>query len=294
MALGDMLLELAQDSTLRTVALGTAGMGALGGFIGTFAVIRRQSLMGDAISHAALPGVALAYLVGGRSSTALAFGAAVIGWWAMIIVAGIVRRTRLSFDSVLGGTLAVFFGIGLALMSYMQRHVPGASGHGLERYLFGQAATLRTDDVIAIALTGLVAVIVVVLLWRPFQLLCFDPEYARTQDLPVRWLDRLLTALVVLAVVVGLQAVGVVLMSALLVAPAVAARQWTNRLGMLVILATLIGATSAIAGTVLSHVLSVPRAPVPTGPSIVLCATAAVIVSLGYALIRARVWRHAT
>lgn len=286
MAFADIGLSLFEDAALRTVALGTAGVGAVGGFVGTFAVVRRQSLQGDAISHAALPGVAVAFLVGGRSPTALALGAAAAGWLAMALVGGIVRRSRVPFDTALAGTLAVFFGLGIALMTYMKKNVPGAAGHGLERYLFGQAATLRGDDLWAVGTAGVVALATVLALWKPFKLLAFDPDYAATLGLPVRGFDLLLTALVVLAVVVGLQAVGVVLMSSLLIAPAVAARQWTDRLGRLAALAAGIGAASGFAGTLLSHVLSRPREPVPTGPAVVLFATAAVGVSLLGKLLR--------
>jgi manganese/zinc/iron transport system permease protein len=290
MPLADAGLSLLADPTLRTVALGTAGVGAVGGMVGTFAVVRRQSLQGDAVSHAALPGVAVAFLLGGRSTAALMLGGAAAGWVAMALVGGIVRRTRTPFDAALGGTLAVFFGVGLAALSYMQRHVLGAAGYGPERYLFGQAATLQAADLWAVGAVALFAGATLVLLWRPFELLAFDPEYAATLGLPVRRLDLLLTGLVVLAVVVGLQAVGVVLMSSLLVAPAAAARQWTDRLAPLAILAGLIGAASGLAGTVVSHVLSEPRAPVPPGPAVVLCATAAVILSLLFAPRRGLVW----
>lgn len=280
------MFDLVNDPALRTVALGTAGVGAVGGLVGTFAVVRRQSLLGDAVSHAALPGVAVAFVAVGGSPAGLLAGAAAAGWLAVVLVGLIVRTTKLPYDAVLGGTLAVFFGFGLAAMTYLRRNVRGAAQHGLERYLFGQPATLRDDDLLAIAVAGLAAVGLLVALWGPFKLLAFDPDAAAALGLPVRRLDLLLTALIVLAVVVGLQAVGVVLMSSLLVAPATAARQWTDRLGRMAILAAAIGATSGVAGTLLSHSLSAPRAPVPTGPAVVLAATLAVVMSL--------LWRYAS
>jgi manganese/zinc/iron transport system permease protein len=281
------------DPTLRTVALGTGGIGALAGFVGTFAVVRRRSLQGDAISHAALPGLALAFLFGARSPVVLLLGAAVAGWLAMALVGGLERGRRVSFDTALGGALAVFFGIGLALLTAIRKHVPDAATHGLERYLFGQAALIQRDDLLVVAAVGVFTLAIVLALWKPIQLLCFDPEYAAVQGWPVRRLDALLTALIVLAVVVGLQAVGVVLMSALLVAPAVAARQWIDRLGPLAALAAAIGAAAGVVGTLASHALSRDSRTVPTGPMIVLTATALVAISLARAIVRDRRARKA-
>jgi manganese/zinc/iron transport system permease protein len=286
----DTLLSLFADPSVQTVSLGAGGLGAVTGAVGTFAVVRRQSLVGDAVSHAALPGVAVAFLLGMREPAVLAVGAAVAGWVAMATVGGIVRRTRVPFDTALAGALAVFFGFGILLMTYIKKHVPGAANHGLERYLFGQAAIMRADDLWAIAGFGGVAVLVLGLYWKELKVVAFDPDFAASLGLPARRLDLLLTTLVVIGVVVGLQAVGVVLMSALVVAPAVAARQWADRLGSVTFLAAAFGASAGVAGTLLSHVLSDRGRPVPTGPTIVLCATAFVVVSLLVAPRRGVLW----
>ncbi len=283
------MIGLFDEPAVRTVALGTAAIGALAGFIGTFAVVRRQSLLGDAISHAALPGLALAFLLGARSPIVLIAGAAVAGWIAMALVAGMVRGRHASFDTALGGALAVFFGIGLALLTAIQKHVPDATRHGLDRYLFGQAAIMDETDVRVVAAVGLVSLGIVLALWKPIQLLCFDPDFAAVQGWPIRRLDALLAALVVVATVTGLQAVGVVLMSSLLVAPAVAARQWLNRLGPMAALAAAFGGFAGFAGTIGSHLLSADNRTVPTGPVIVLVATALVAISLARSLFARRV-----
>jgi manganese/zinc/iron transport system permease protein len=279
------------DVTLQTVVLGTAALGAATGLVGSFAVVRRQSLLGDAVSHAALPGLSLAFLLGARSPAWLLFGAAIAGWLAMTIVGVIVRRSRIPFDAALGGTLAVFFGLGIAVMTGIRRFNADAAEHGLERYLFGQAATMRTTDLEVILSVGIALTLAVIAFWKEFKLLSFDPDYAAVLGYRVRLLDWFLTALVVLAVVIGLQAVGVVLMSTLLIAPAVAARQWTDRLGQLSLLAAAFGATAGLAGTLLSHELSQPRKPVPTGPTIVLCATAVAVGSILFAPQRGICWR---
>jgi manganese/zinc/iron transport system permease protein len=284
------------SSAVRTVSAGLAVLGAVAGVIGTFAVVRRQSLQGDAISHAALPGVALAFLFGGREPVVLLLGAAAAGWVAMTLVGGIVRQSRVPFDAALAGALAVFFGFGLVVITYMQklgnRRPDGAfeawlkpqladlAQHPLDRYLFGQAAYIREPDVWLLAAVGGGAVLLAGLFWKEFKLVSFDRDFAASLGYPTRWLDVLLTPLIVTAVVLGLRSVGVVLMSALIVAPATAARQWTDRLGRMAALAAGFGAAAGVAGVVLSHVLSEERKAVPTGPAVVLCATAFVLVSL--------------
>ena len=228
---------------LRTVALGAAVIGIVAGALGCFAVLRRQSLVGDAMSHAALPGIAVAYmLTGSKDNLVLLIGAAIAGWLATLAVMAIVRTSRVKFDSALGLVLSVFFGFGLMLLTFIQRE-PDASQAGLDKFLFGQAATLIEDDVETMAVLGSIA-IGVMLLWKEFKLLAFDQDFAATIGYPVRGLDVLLTTLIVIAIVVGLQAVGVVLMSAAIVAPAAGARQWTNRLGVMVLLAAIFGAAA--------------------------------------------------
>lgn len=284
------MAELWSDYTLRVVALGAAALGVTSGSLGSFAVLRRQSLLGDAISHAALPGIALAFLLtGSKAPLVLLLGAAAAGWLATLAVTGIVRGSRVKEDGALGIVLSVFFGIGLVLLTYVQKR-PDASQAGLDTYLFGQAATLLERDVVVTAALGAAALAVATLLWSRFKLLTFDPDFAATLGLPVRALDVLLTSLLVVGIVVGLQTVGVVLMSAMVVAPAAAARQWTDRLGTMVPLAGAFGALAGVAGAVASSTV----AHLPTGPTIVLLLTAVVTVSLLFAPRRGVVWAWAS
>lgn len=286
----DTLLSLFDVPALRTVAPGAALLGVAAGAVGCFAVLRRQSLQGDVVSHAALPGVALAFLLGGRSPVMLILGGAVAGWVALVCVGVIGRRSRVPVDAALGGTLAVFFGLGLAFMREAQS-VPGAAANPLDRYLFGQAANLREADLWAIGGMGVAALLVLALAWKELKLLSFDPDYGASVGLPIRGLDLLLTTLTVVAVVIGLKAVGVVLMTALLVAPAAAARQWTNRLGIMVLLAATFGGLSGAGGTFLAHHLGVRyESGIPTGPTIVLIATTLVMLSLLFGSARGLVW----
>jgi manganese/zinc/iron transport system permease protein len=274
------------DYTVRTVALGAAVLGAVSGALGTFAVLRRQSLLGDAMSHAALPGIAVAFLLTREKDPwVLVAGAAVACWVAALAVMAVVRQGRIKYDGALAIVLSVFFGVGLVLLTAIQR-LPDATQAGLDKFLFGQAAAMLERDVRVMALLGGAAIAVLLAGWTRFQLLSFDADFAHSLGLRVRGLDILLTSLLVVAIVIGLQAVGVVLMSALVVAPAAAARQWSHRLGPTVALAALFGALAGAAGAILSSVAE----RLPTGPTIVLCASAIVALSLAFGPARGLVW----
>jgi manganese/zinc/iron transport system permease protein len=232
-----------------------------------------------------LPGVVFAFLLFGRSPVVLLVGAAASGLMAMLTVSGVTRFSRVPFDSALAGALAVFFGAGLMLKSMST----GSGSGSVDRYLFGRAAELLHSDIWVIVVAGGIALGLLVLFWKEFKLLTFDREFAVGLGLPVVALDILLTGLLVLSIVIGLESVGVVLMSALVVAPAAAARQWTDRLGVMTVLAGLFGAAAGAGGSVLSDALSAPGRSVPTGPTIVLCATGIVVLSFAWRMIARRV-----
>ena len=285
----EFLGDLFGNYTLRTVGLGAAFLGIVNGVLGSFAVLRKQSLLGDAISHAALPGIALAFLLTGSKATiVLLLGAAAAGWVGTLLVMNIVKNTRVKYDSALGLVLSVFFGFGLVLLTYIQR-MPVASQAGLDTFLFGQAATLLARDVATIGILGSVVLLIVLAVWKEFKLLCFDPDFALSLGFPIRWLDVLLITLLVTSIVIGLQTVGVVLMSAMVVAPAAAARQWTDRLGAMVAISAFFGALAGAGGALVSSL----TARLPAGPTIVLCLTAIVLVSLLAAPNRGVVWKWA-
>ena len=272
--------------TLIVVGIGSALLGIISGALGTYAVLRRQSLLGDAISHAALPGIALAFLLtGSKTPLILVFGAALAGWVGTLLILSIVKLTRIKYDSALGLVLSTFFGFGLVLHTLIQRN-GNANQAGLDTFLFGQAASLLERDVLTMGILGGIALLIMSLFWKELKLLVFDEGFATSIGLPVRALDILLTSLLTVAIVLGLQAVGAVLMSAMLVAPAVAARQWTNRLGYMVLIAALFGAIAGVSGTLLSSSAS----RLPTGPTIVLCATLFVGLSFALAPNRGLVW----
>src|SRR5688572_15324146 len=194
-------------------------------------MLRRQGLLGDTLAHAALPGICLAFLLtGAKTQIVLLLGAALAGWVGTMLLLVIVRRTVLSEDAALGIVLSTFFGIGITLLTYINRR-DDANQAGLDSYLFGQAAALIEEDVINFAVLGGIALALVLLFYKELKLLTFDAEFAGSLGFGTTKLSVLLTSLIVVAVVIGLQTVGVVLMAAMLIGPAAAARQWTNRLG---------------------------------------------------------------
>jgi manganese/zinc/iron transport system permease protein len=288
----DILKDLFFDYTLRNVALGTALLGLVAGVLGSFANLRRQGLMGDALSHAALPGICLAYLVTHQKTPLILMaGAGIAAWLGMALILRITRHTRIDPNSALGIVLTVFFGFGVVLLTVLQKR-NDAGQAGLDKFLFGQAAALVEESVLTMGVLGGLALAVVALLFKEFKLLSFDPEYAQTIGYPVRLLDTLLTGLLVVAVVIGLNTVGVVLMSALLVAPGAAARQWTHSLSTMLGIAGAFGAVSGVLGAV----ISVTESRIPTGPVIVLVVSAIVFLSLFLGSARGLLWewlRHA-
>lgn len=264
------------DYTLRTITLGTAVLGGISGMLGSFAVLRKESLLGDAISHAALPGIAMAFIItGAKDSGTLLLGALVSGLIGTYWIRGITSKTHLKSDTALGLILSTFFGFGMLLLTFIQKQ-PNANQAGLDKYLFGQAATLVESDVKLMVIVTAVSLVVLLLFWKEFKLLLFDPDYTQTLGFNTKFIDVLVTFFIVLAIVLGLQTVGVVLMSAILLAPAAAARQWTNSLSTMVLLAGLVGALSGVFGTA----ISASQDNLSTGPVIVLVASVFVLFSL--------------
>ncbi|WP_299112221.1 metal ABC transporter permease [uncultured Winogradskyella sp.] len=263
------------DYTLRTITLGTAVLGAVCGMLGSFAVLRKQSLLGDAISHAALPGIAIAFLItGSKEGNTLLIGALISGLIGTFWIRGIITKTHLKSDTALGLILSLFFGFGMLLLTFIQKQ-PNANQAGLDKYLFGQAATLVESDVWLMVSVASICLIVLLFFWKEFKILLFDADYTKTLGFNTKTIDILITSFIVLAIVLGLQTVGVVLMSAMLLAPAAAARQWTNSLAKMVFLAAIFGAFSGVFGTA----ISASQNNLSTGPVIVLVAGVFVVFS---------------
>jgi manganese/zinc/iron transport system permease protein len=281
-----LLHDLIFDYTLRNVALGSMVLGIISGVLGCFAVLRRQGLLGDALAHAALPGICFAYmLTGSKETVILLAGAALSAWLGTLLLLYIVRATHLSEDTALGTVLSTFFGLGIVLLTFIAKS-NDANQAGLDKYLFGQAATLVWENVLVMGFLGSIALVCVAIFYKELKLLVFDPTFAASLGLAPQWLNVLLTSLIVIAVVIGLQTVGVVLMAAMLIGPALAARQWTNRLSIMIGVAALIGVLSGLSGAL----ISVSQVHLPTGPMVILSLTVLVTISLLFAPAHGMVW----
>ena len=282
----ELLRDLIFDYTLRNVALGSALLGIVSGALGTFAVLRRQGLLGDALAHAALPGICLAFMITGeKTPIILMLGAAISGWLGTLLLLHIVHQTIIDEDAALGIILSVFFGIGIVLLTFLQRS-GNANQAGLDKYLFGQAATLVQEHVTTMAILGTLAISIVVLLYKEFKLITFDASFAASIGFGAGWVNVLLTFLVVMPLVLGLPTVGVVLLAALLIGPAAAAPLWTNSLSHMILLTSTIGALSGVGGAL----ISVTTSRLPTGPVIILVLTAFVVISLLFGSARGLFW----
>ncbi|QPL45952.1 metal ABC transporter permease [Halomonas sp. A40-4] len=280
------LFDLLSDYTFQNVVMGASLLGLISGPLGCFAVLRRQSLLGDAISHAALPGICLSFIItGSRDIGGIIVGSLATGSLAALTMLMLTRMSRLKTDAGLGICLSIFFAVGIVLLTYIQ-NTHNASQGGLEAFLFGQAAaTLRSDLWVMGGIT-LITLLLLAVFWKQAKLVTFDAEYARTLGMPTTAIEATLTTMVALAVVVGLQMVGVILMAAMIVAPAAAARQWSRHLGGMLVIAAAIGIVSGVSGATVSTL----SRGLATGPLIVLTATTIVLISLALAPGRGLLW----
>lgn len=284
----DIIRLITTDYTLQIVALGSAILGVLSGMLGSFAVIRKESLLGDAVSHAALPGIALAFLITQTKNTELLLlGALLSGLLATFLIVSIVRYSRIKFDSSLALVLSVFFGAGLVLLTYIQK-LPDSNQAGLDKFILGQASTLLKRDIYLMAGVGIILIAMLILFWKEFKLVSFDPEFAESIGFSNTIVTRVLFSMMVVAIILGIQTVGVILMSAMLTAPGVSARQWTDKLSVMVLLASIFGALAGIIGTIISSVVS----NLPTGPTIVIVMSVIVFISLVFAPNRGLLWNY--
>jgi manganese/zinc/iron transport system permease protein len=273
------------------VMLGTALLGATAGTIGTFAVLRRRALVGDMLSHAALPGVCLAFLImQSRNFLGLSLGALATGLAAILAIAIVTRWTRTKEDAAIGIMLSTWFGAGMVLLTVAQRQTTGYPA-GLNSYLLGEAAGIGRKDVHIIAVVALVCLSVVSLLYKEFKLLSFDADFGTAQGWPTLGLDLAMMGTLAVVTIVGLPICGVILMAALIILPGASARFWTNRLGRLLVIAALAGAGSGVIGTFLSSPLSKQWLGVeifdttkyPPGPLIVLSGATFFLFSMLFA-----------
>jgi len=263
------------SGNLLWVMLGTMLLGTAAGITGTFSFLQKQSLVGDAAAHAALPGIAIAFLLTGQKDLPiLIVGAAITSALSVYCIQWIVAFSKIKADAAIGLVLTVFFGIGVVFLTVVN-HSPLGNQSGLNDFIFGKAATMTKVDLAWLFISATIIIIVSLLFYKEWKLLIFDPVYARGIGLPVEALKAILTVLIVLTIVTGIQSVGVILMSALLIIPAVSARLWTIKLSSMLILSAAIGGISGMLGTFISSM----RTGLSTGPIIVLVASSIFFIS---------------
>ncbi len=273
-----LLFQLGYNAAL--VAVGAMLLGLAAGMAGTFLFLRKRALVSDAISHATLPGIALASMImvafggDGRSLPGLLAGAVVASGVGLWCVSALTRHTRLGEDAAIGAVLSVFFGFGVVLLTVVQAIGSGRQA-GLEDFLLGSTAGMLRSDASLIAICAAATVGLVLLMRRPLTVAAFDPGYAEVAGLSPRRAEAVLMGVVLAVTVVGLKIVGLILIVALLIIPPVAARFWTERSDLVLWISGGIGALSGYVGAALSA--SAPD--LPTGPIIVLCAFALFAVS---------------
>lgn len=287
--------ELLSEHSYRMVLAGTGIIGLGAGALGAFTYLRKQSLLADVVSHSSLLGIVGGFVlavsvlgIDGRTLPVLIGAAALIGVAASLLATGIARRSAVGLDAAMAIVLALCFGAGMVILRLIQKSpLPGKGG--LADYLFGNAATITRADLITTAVFSGGALIVMLLLWKPFVAVTFDPAFARQLGYRIGLIDAVLFSTIVIAIVVGIKAVGVILMVAFAIAPPAAARQWVTRTGPMVALSAVFGACAAMAGSW----ISISIGSVPTGPIIVLTLTGLVLVSLLAAPRRSLVARFA-
>ena len=274
-------LTLGAGYNAALVTIGAALLGGAAGAAGTFMFLRKRALVSDALAHATLPGIAIAFMVmvamggDGRSLPGLLVGSAISAVVGLVAIDLMTRHTRLAQDAAIGAVLSVFFGFGVVCLTAIQTMTAGRQA-GLETFLLGSTAGMLYGDALLIAVSAALCVAGVFLLRRPMTIVAFDTAFAQTTGISVRAIDFAMTVLVLAVTVVGLKLVGLVLIVALLIIPPVAARFWTERSERLLWLSAAFGAASGYVGAAMSA--SAPS--LPTGAIIVLTAFSIFAVSI--------------
>ncbi len=278
----------------RLVVLSTLILGLASGVVGSFLLLRKRSLMGDALSHATLPGIGILFIAmvmaggTGKALPGLLAGATLSGLAGVLVVLLIRNSSRIKDDAAMGIVLSVFFGVGVAVLGLVQS-MPDASAAGLETFIYGKAASMVLQDFALISAVAILVIVLSVVLLKEFTLLCFDEAYANSLGWPAQTLDLVMLALVAAVTVIGLQAVGLILIVAFLITPAAAARFWTQDFRRMLLLAGVIGGVSGWLGASVSALM--PR--LPAGALVVLIAAMVFLVSMFFGTERGVLIRYA-
>jgi manganese/iron transport system permease protein len=268
-----LLSPLAYDFFVRAL-LASALVGVACAVIGSFVVLKGMSFIGDAVSHSAFPGIVIAYMLG----LPIIVGGAAAAIFTALGIGAITRRSGLRSDSIIGVLFAGMFALGVALFSSIPNYVGD-----LFHFLFGDVLGISVADLLALGLLVLILLAVVRALWKELLFATFDPLGAGAAGLPVRRLDDLLLILIAVTIVISLQAVGIVLVVAMITTPAATAQMVVERFGAMIVTAALIGVVSAVAGLYISYALNLA-----SGAAIVLLETALFLLVLAGTSLRGR------
>ncbi|MCU9612908.1 metal ABC transporter permease [Caldibacillus lycopersici] len=270
--MGSILL----NSSLQWVLFSTTILGIAAGTIGCLAYWKKQSLLSDSLAHAALPGVVIAYLMlGEKNLIIMIIGAGISALLGAYFIHFIQSSTRIKEDTAMGMILSVFFGFGIMLLTIVNR-TAGGNQSGLDSFIFGQAAAMVQSDVVTMFCLTSVVILIVFIGFKEWKLYLFDPNFAKGLGLSLKWMNGIYMTIFVTTIVVGIQAVGVILIAALIIIPSVSARYWTHSFKTMILLSAIMGGISGALGTFISALGS----SWPTGPFIVLFAAALFIISL--------------
>ena len=268
-----------REPSVRYVVLSCILLGAAASTVGVFGFLRKRSLVGETVAHSMLPGIGLAFILSGsRDPLFLVTGAVITGWMSMGFMNWLIKKGPIKVDLALAITLTGFFAIGIGLMTFIQRGSFGDHS-GLDHYIFGRAAAMDPKDIKVFGGLAVFVFVSVLLLFKEFMGLCFNREYLSVLGLPVRFLEFAISFLTILAISSGIKAVGIVLMAALMIIPAAAARYWTGSLRVLVALSVAFGVTAGILGAYISF----QARSLPTGPFIVIVLAVITAVSVIFA-----------
>ena len=264
-----------RDPSVRYALAGSMLLGITCGLLGSFIVVRKMALVGDALSHAVLPGVAIGFLWNmSKDPVAIFIGATIAGLLGTVMVRLITQTTHLKEDTALGLVLATFFAVGICLLTMIQR-LPTGNKSGIDKFLFGQAAAMGPGDIKLMAVVTVLSIVVITLFYKEFLVTSFDPGFASAAGFPTQLIHYGLMLLLAFAIVIALQAVGVVLVSAMLITPAAAAYLLTDRMSRMLWLAALFGLIAGALGSFVSFL----GPNLPTGPLMVLAATTVFIIA---------------
>lgn len=277
-----MNISIITQYSFIVVAIGTMLLAMATGIVGTISILKGQSLIGDAVGHASLPGIILAFMISGRkSSLILMLGAIVAGIVAFLLIQIISEGSKIEADTAMAVILSAMFGMGMVLKSYIQgnQKFQGASQSELASYIFGQAAYILREDVYIILTVSIISLALFILFYKEIKVYVFDMVYAYTIGINSRLTSLLIMIITMILIAAGLKAVGAILISSMLITPAVTGLQWSNSYEKVLVIAALTGAVSAFLGTFISSAVK----GFSTGPSIILIMSVIALFSVLFA-----------